>query len=85
MEKSNINIGIITIATGDQYVALVNKLLKSIDTYFCNECVKTQCVITDQPHKFSNLETHTIINLPSPLITLLRFKFLIKLKLFFYP
>ena len=75
METKNIKIGIITIATGDQYVTLANRLLKSIDTYFCNDCVKMQCVITDQPHKFSDLETHTIINLPSPLITLLRFKF----------
>lgn len=75
MENSNINIGIITIAAGDQYVALANRLLKSVDTYFCNECTKTQCIITDQPDKFSNLKTHTIINLPPPLITLLRFKF----------
>jgi hypothetical protein len=80
METENIKIGIITISTGDRYIQLSKKLLTSIDKFFCTNTQKQICVITDTPTEYINLNTHQIINLPSPLITLLRFNFINQIK-----
>lgn len=80
METKNIKIGIITISTGDKYIELSKKLLISIDKFFCTNVSKQICVITNKPGEFFNLNTHQIINLPAPLITLLRFDFFNQVK-----
>ena len=83
METKNIKIGIITIATGDKYIEFSKKLLSSIDKFFCKDVSKQFCIVTDQQKEFSNLNVHQIINLPAPLITLLRFKFFNEIKYMF--
>jgi hypothetical protein len=80
METKDIKIGIITICTGDKYVQLSKNLLTSIDNFFCTSIPKQFCVITDSPNEYVNLYTHKIINLPTPLITLLRFNFFNQVK-----
>jgi hypothetical protein len=70
-------VGIITVATGERHNNLCRNFLKSLYTHFDQLIEKKVCVIGDDNSYLDNNEIyHRIVNLPSPLITLLRFNFI---------
>ena len=72
-------IAIITIATG-KYYKHIETLKSSIDKYFLKDHNKTLYLFTDQTCTDSNILSHYIDDLPSPLTTLLRFKYILDIK-----
>ena len=68
-------VAICTIST-DAYWDKYPSLRKSIDTHFLTKCQVHNFVYTDNP--ISNDEMFCIAHLPSPLITLMKFNFLVQ-------
>lgn len=70
-------VGIITLATGERHNKMCQNFLSSLYKHFDSTVETKVCVIGDDDSYLKRGELyHKIVNLPSPLITLLRFYFM---------